>query len=116
MALNLDLFKNVVAPEFASKTDSEILEFAAEAENELSETAWGKLYPRALALVTAHLMKMSANASSGITGELTSVKVGNLSRTYAQSSNNDNAFSLTTYGKEFLRIRKQIVKGPYFWP
>ena len=124
--LNYDLFRKVVAPEYASKADAELDLFATEAECEVSETKWGCKYDRAVALITAHLIAMSERAknsgtgSSG-TGQLTKVKVGQLERTFdagensqGQGSSGKGSYSLTIYGKEFLRIRKQLLKGPVF--
>lgn len=111
-SFNYNLFKKVVAPEFASELDSDILDFANEAKLELSEAKWGKRYPRAWALITAHLMKTSKNASSGITGQLIKTKVGQLERQYSASSGSDDAYLLTSYGKEFIRLRKQVLITP----
>ena len=115
---NLDLFKEVVAPEFASKSDTVINTFADEAYLELSESVWGKRHPRAWALITAHLMAMADKSSKGSdksTGQLRKTKVGQLEREYdvtADSNSKDGSYNLTTYGKEFIRLRKQVLIGP----
>lgn len=120
--LNYELFRKVVAPEYADKTDAELDLFANEAECEVSESKWGCKYDRAVALITAHLIAMSERAknsgtgSSG-TGQLTKVKVGQLERTFDAGSDvekKDGSYNLTIYGKEFIRIRKQLLKGPIF--
>lgn len=121
MALNYELFRKVVAPEYASKTDAELDLFATEAECEVSQKKWGCKYDRAVALITAHLIAMSERAknsgtgSSG-TGQMKKVKVGQLEREFdvGSSSDEDGSYSLTIYGKEFIRIRKQLLKGPIF--
>jgi hypothetical protein len=119
MALNYDLFRKVVAPEFASMSDEDLDLFAAEAECEVAQSKWGCRYDRAIALITAHLIAMSQRASgmggNAATGELKKVKVGDLEREFqSSSSDSSDSYGLTTYGKEFLRIRKQILKGPVF--
>lgn len=120
--LNYELFRVVVAPEFADtdKYPNSTLDlFAAEAECEVSATAWGCKYDRAVALITAHLISMSKKSSEGGSsgaGQVKKVKVGQLEREYDVGSGSDstNAYNLTTYGKEFLRLRKQILRGPIF--
>lgn len=120
--LNYELFRKVIAPEYAKKTDAELDLFATEAECEVSEKKWGCKYDRAVGLITAHLIAMSERAknsgtgSSG-TGQLTKVKVGQLERTFdagAGTGSDDGSYNLTIYGKEFIRIRKQLLKGPIF--
>lgn len=118
MALNYELFRTVVAPEFAAKADADLDVFAEEAELEISEKAFKKLYPRAVALITAHLIKMSelSNSPNGSTGELKKVKVGDISREYAvgESQADGDTYALTVYGKEYLRLRSKLLKTPMF--
>ena len=123
--INIDLFKKVVAPEFESMDDETIELFADEAKIELSESAWGKRYPRALCLITAHMIKLSkktaADAGTDSTGsinELKKIKVGDLEKEYAvsnkQNGTDQDTYGLTLYGKEFLRLRKQLLITPMF--
>ena len=121
MALNrLDrsLFDTVVAPEYAAKTDEQIEPFADEAELEVAPSKWGKFEPRGLALMTAHLMKMAdistAKASQSSGSRIKKVKVGDLAREYQDAKKGDDTLDLTTYGEEFKRLRKRILKGPIF--
>jgi hypothetical protein len=121
--LNYELFRKVVAPEYASMTNAELDLFASEAECEVSEKKWGCKYDRAVALITAHLIAMSERAkNSGTgskgTGQVKKVKVGQLEREFDTGSNseskNNGSYDLTIYGKEFIRIRKQLLKSPIF--
>ena len=118
--LNYDLFRVVVAPEYAALSNATLDIFAAEAEIEISVKAFGKRYPRAVALITAHLINMSKRSedgSSSSSGELKKIKVGDLEREFAVSSadsKSNGSYNLTTYGKEFLRLRKQSLMGPKF--
>ena len=116
--LNATLFRTVVAPEYAAKTDDELEPFAAEAELEIAPSKWGKFEPRALALMTAHLLKMgdisAAKATQSSGSRIKKTKVGDLSREYQMSGKNDDSLDLTTYGEELKRLRKRILKGPIF--
>lgn len=118
MAFNYEVFRVVVAPEYAAMSDAEISAFANEAAHEVSKTQFGLRYERAWALMTAHLIKVTklGNGSGGAVGEIKSTKVGQLSRTYAteSTSSTKDSYNLTKYGKEFIRLRKQNVKSPLF--
>lgn len=119
MALNYELFKKVVAPEYANKSNAELDMFAVEAEIEVTEKVWLTRYPRAVALLTAHLIAMSERnktmGGNAATGSLKKTKVGDLEREFAsKDSGNDGSYSLTIYGVEFLRLRKQVLMGPKF--
>lgn len=123
--LNYELFRKVVAPEFATMTDTDLDIFANEAAFELSETRWGQRYPRGLALITAHLIKISkkveadsGGANTGSVNQLKRVKVGDIEREFAipnsgTAADNDS-YNLTLYGKEFLRLRRQVLMTPLF--
>lgn len=114
--INLELFRKVVAIEFAAMTDDDITMFSNEAEIELSEKVFGSRYPRAVCLITAHLISMSKlNSASGAVNPLKRTKVGDLEREYAVSVEGQNdSFNLTPYGKEFVRLRRQILMTPRF--
>jgi len=116
---NLDLFKKVVAPEYKGKPETKISLFYTEAALEVSESKWGKYHPRAWALMTAHLMKMfdisDLGQASGGNAQLKKVKVGDLEREFAVSeTKGKDTLELTIYGKEYIRLRKKILKGPLF--
>ena len=113
--LNLDLFKTVVAPEYKDEGDSTINEFAAAALDEVSQKAFGKFFQRAWANLTAHLIFVSKRDSQ-VTGILGSVKVGQIERRYLNPDRmgQDPQYLISKYGKEFLRLRRQIVRGPIF--
>lgn len=114
---NFVLFKKVIAPEFEDSTEAVIQCFADEAYLELSEQVWGKRHPRAWGLITAHLMAIADRSKAGGnagTGQIKKVKVGQLEREFDVGSSKDSSdsFNLTVYGKEFLRLRKQVLIGP----
>lgn len=116
---NETLFKTVVAPEFKNKSSSFLEPFVTEAELEVSEKKWGKFHPRAWALMTAHLITMfniskTGQASAGNV-QIKKTKVGDLEREFAVSqTKNKDTLELTIYGKEYIRLRKKILKGPLF--
>ena len=116
---NEDLFKKLVAPEFKNKSSSSLEPFVNEALLEVSEKKWGKFHPRAWALMTAHLLKMfdiskTGQASAGNV-QIKKTKVGDLEREFAVSQTKDkDTLDLTIYGKEYIRLRKKILKGPLF--
>jgi len=116
MAINLVLFRTVVAPEFASMTDEQINSFGTEAEIEIAERVFKERYPRAVCLITAHLIAKSKQSSTmGATGPLKRTKVGDLEREYAVSTEGANEpYNLTSYGKEFIRLRRQVPMTPVF--
>lgn len=124
MTFNYDLFRKVVAPEFAEMTDSDIDLFANEAKIEIAESVWRARYPRAWCLLTAHIIKLSkktaadgGDETTGSVNELRRVKVGDLEREYAvpqKQTSGDDTLGLTLYGKEFLRLRKQVLITPLF--
>lgn len=116
---NFVLFKDVVAPEFKNKAESELQPFVDEAELEVSEKKWGKFHPRAWALMTAHLKKMfdisDTGQASGGNAQLKKTKVGDLEREYVVPTNAQaDTLNLTIYGKEYIRLRKKILKAPLF--
>lgn len=113
------LFKTVVAPEFSSKTTTDLALFVSEALLEVSPTKWGKWHPRGWALMTAHLLKMqevsASGQASGGNAQLKKTKVGNLEREFAVSQNIEgDTLDLTIYGKELKRLRKRFLKAPLF--
>lgn len=89
-------------------------EFAAEEETRidaLNETAllfvdenvFGTKSRYVLALVIAHMLKMSAMQG---TGNITSISVGDVSESYASGEVKDS-FDLTSYGRQYKTIAKQ---------
>lgn len=112
----IEVFKKIVAPEFATMADEDINIFIDEAKIELSEKVWGKRYNRGVALIAAHLIAMSKINSNGGGGSapIKRTKVGSLEREYAVSTENNDALKLTKFGNEFLRLRRQVLMTPLF--
>lgn len=114
--INLDLFKNVVAKEYATLSNEIIETFAAEAENEVSEEVLGSLYPRALCLLTAHLLFIS-DLNLRTPGAITSANTGSIARVYSSAFhwNRDmKGMGASKFGVEFQRLVYRRVHSPVF--
>jgi hypothetical protein len=117
-----------IAPEFKDKTDDDLRIWIELAEPYLSEGKYGKLYPQAIAYLTAHKMSLNVPASAGTQGEKidTSVKntmnvasftEGSTSISFnnsavsggAASGDADAEYLLTAYGLQFLAIKKRCI-------
>ena len=106
-------------PEFDSIADARVQTFLDEAILEVGEGAWGTLYEKGVFLLAAHMLAIDQlNQSSGgggsVVGELTSRKIGDVTVTLAssQSSNDDDKwYTRTTYGAEYLRLKKRMGMG-----
>lgn len=108
-----------IAPEFASGDVARIARFIARAKLSVNESVFGRAYELAVAYLTAHMLAVSTDstAGGGSTSQITtSEKVGDLARTYADTSSSvasdDSALARTKYGQEFLRLRRQCVISP----
>lgn len=113
MALSLTIF-NALAPEFsdldtAGQTRRDIL--AGVAASQISASIFGTNYDAALALLTAHYLKKNP-AVGGSAGFKTGEKVGDISISYENSSKSGSDLSTTSYGEQFIRLRKQSVMTP----
>ena len=109
-------------PEFGSVTDQRIENFVEIARLSVSEKAWGSSYGTGLSYLTAHLLKR-AGVGGGVqggtsqAGVVTSEKVGELQRSYALpnfsgGSAEDSLLATTSYGMEYLRLRRQLLVTP----
>jgi hypothetical protein len=100
-------------PEFATESDDRVQMFLDDAALSVSERAWSTKYDLGLAYLAAHLLASANRGSAGVSGPVTSEKVGDLQRSYAAASSNiDATYSTTGYGIEFIRLRKTIFTSP----
>lgn len=107
MAISADTVIKV-APELSSEETSRINYFITEAGRYINSVTWGAKADFAHALYTAHLMTISGlSGSAGVTSE----RVGDLSRSYAVNASDDSLAS-TSYGKQFMSLRKSLVITP----
>ncbi|TYA25093.1 DUF4054 domain-containing protein [Aggregatibacter actinomycetemcomitans] len=104
-------------PEFGKTDAKRIALFLSDAQAEVSKVQWGKLYDRGVMALTAHLLKLSADAeiSGGAANRnLASESAGELSVSYTapiSANGSDDFYQLTAYGQEYLRLRRLIGVG-----
>ncbi|OOF84433.1 hypothetical protein BKG93_07840 [Rodentibacter ratti] len=104
-------------PEFEETDARRIGLFISDAQTEISPKRWGKLYQRGVMALTAHLLKLRADAeiSGGVANRnLASESAGELSVSYATPTavnGSDDFYQLTAYGQEYLRLRKLVGVG-----
>lgn len=117
MMNTLQIFR-LVATEFDNLTDETIGNWIELTEPLISKRRFGKLYNQALALLTAHRLKMSGYGDStfGTVGD--TLRVGSYSEgetsigfTVNQGTNLlvDAELALTPYGLEYLSLRRLVV-------
>lgn len=111
MALNVIIFKTV-APEFNDINSTNRKNAADLAELQVTEGVWRKKADLAVALMTAHILKISDPKKSDKSGPVSSSGTGSLSRSYGSIDFSDNSLKETSYGREFLRVRRQISTSP----
>ncbi len=118
MALTPADFK-VRFPEFGETDDSRIQFWLNDAQLEVGESAWGDLYEKGVMLLAAHFLSLDQinqdeDESGGITGNVTSRSVGDVSVSFAKSSSDsssDDWYLQTNYGSEYLRLKKRVGMG-----
>jgi hypothetical protein len=103
-------------PEFSTIDDSRIQLFLDDAELEISQTVWGKLYDKGISYLTAHELSMATATENGKTGGLkseASKSVGNVSVSYNNPTYDEynNYYTTTAYGKKFIDMKNKIKAG-----
>lgn len=109
--IDLELFR-VLAPDYESLTDKEIITYSKEAENEVGES-FGSLYQRALCLLTAHLIFNAKDVNAATPGRISSTTVGGLSKNW-ENPYSTAGLATSKYGFEFRRLSLLILRGPIF--
>ena len=108
----------LLAKEFDSVEDTEAMKYIELEKPNISKKVFGSSYEKALALLTAHRMKMNGLGSSeyGTIAEsihMTSFSEGESSVTFAHNQANnsqvDGEYTLTTYGLQFLTLKRTVV-------
>lgn len=108
----------LVATEFETLSDDTIESWLKLTAPFISEKRFGKLYTQALALLTAHRLKVSGYGDSTLGTVGDSLRVGSYSEgetsvsfTVNQGTNlmADAELALTPYGLEFLSIRRMAI-------
>ncbi len=102
-----------VAPEYANVDDERFVAIRATAEEFVDEKLFKTRTNYAVALYVAHMLKLGDG--QGATGQIIERKVGDVSEKYQTSKNgvgDQTGLSQTTYGKQYLQVRKSILKTP----
>jgi hypothetical protein len=108
----------LLAPEFESIGDETIAKWIELSKPHISTKRFGNTYNQALALLTAHKLKMAGygDNSNGTIDD--TLRVGSYSEgetsigyTVNQGTNllNDAEFTLTTYGLQYLSLRRSRI-------
>lgn len=101
-------------PEF-EQADGKIIGFFIEdAKQEIDERQWRHLYCRGVLALTAHFLAMREqvreNAGRPL-ALLASESAGELSASYVTPANSGEAYQLTAYGQDYLRLRNLVGVG-----
>jgi len=107
--LDFSLFR-VIAPEFSSVSNSVLQKIADSLTYQFNEEVWGQNIDIGLVYLTAHTLKMRDR--NGIGGQVSSSKVGDLSRNYT-TINKDNAYYQTSYGREYINLVNKLITRPF---
>lgn len=113
----IEIFR-LVATEFKDLDDEKVMAWSELTAPLISKKVFGKLYDQALALLTAHRLKMSGYGDStyGTVGD--TLRIGSYSEgetsvsfTVNQGTNLlvDAELALTPYGLEYLSLRRLVV-------
>ena len=113
----IEIFR-LVATEFKALDDDKVIAWSELTAPLISKKVFGKLYDQALALLTAHRLKMAGYGDStyGTVGD--TLRIGSYSEgetsvsfTVNQGTNLlvDAELALTPYGLEYLSLRRLVV-------
>ena len=113
----IEIFR-LVATEFKALDDDKVMAWSELTAPLISKKVFGKLYDQALALLTAHRLKMAGYGDStyGTVGD--TLRIGSYSEgetsvsfTVNQGTNLlvDAELALTPYGLEYLSLRRVVV-------
>ena len=103
-------------PEFKEVDGFRIALFLLDAQQEISQARWGRLFERGVLALTAHLLRLSlwtTEGGGGANRNLASESAGELSVSYAVPTltGTDADYQLTAYGQEYLRLRRLVGVG-----
>jgi hypothetical protein len=113
----IEIFR-LIATEFKTVPDESLEKWLELTAPYISKRRFGRLYDQALALLTAHRMKMAGygDSSYGTVGD--TLRVGSFSEgetsigfTTNQATNllADGELALTPYGLEYLSLRRMVI-------
>ena len=106
-----------IAPEYSGVATAKINRFIERAKLSANEKVFGIKYDLAVTYMTAHLLSRSVTAEEAPGADsliVTQEKVGQLSRSYAQtgSATPSSSLELTKYGLEFKRLVRECATRP----
>lgn len=107
-----------LAPELAGESDERVQLFIDISREKLSERAWGTKYKRATQLLAAHALTLAKRQTeTGQAGSVTSERVGDLARSYADaatSAKSEQMKSLmqTGYGQMYYELLMSLGISP----
>ena len=113
----LEVFR-MVGSEFSAMEDEEISKWIELATPLVSKKVFGKTYEHAIALLTAHKLKMNGYGDSSVGTVDDSLRVssyseGSTSIGFSVSQGNniqvDAEYALTVYGLQYLTLRRQRI-------
>lgn len=119
MALTPADFK-IRFPKFDEIPDSRIQFFLDDAALEVGEGAWAELYEKGSMLLTAHMVQLDLNESdtdeddSSDEGNVASKSIGDVSVSFTKATVDDTSddwYLQTSYGADYLRLKKRIGMG-----
>lgn len=114
---SLEIFR-LVAREFESLSDETVVQWLELTAPLISKKVFGKLYEQALALLTAHRLKMAGHGDSSLGTVGDTLRVGSYSEgevsisfgtNQAINMQADGEYSLTPYGLAYLSLRRLVV-------
>ena len=105
----------ILAKEFEAISDDEIITWLKLSEPFVSKSMFGTLYRQALALLTAHRLKLAQKAADG-TGDMINVSsysegrvsIGFGNNPASIAENTDEMLTKTIYGMQYLEIRNRV--------
>ena len=98
-----------IAPELASVPLATQTAILSAVEAQLAPSQWGARYDLACTYLAAHLGSASIAGGQGAAGPVTSETVGSVSRSYAAPAATTANTGSTSYGREYERLKKQLV-------
>ena len=104
-------FLGAVAPEYANFDETRFGILLPIAQSFVNYDLWGDSADYGVALMLAHMIKMSER--EGQSGAVSSEKIGNYSANYAHNLQKNEELKATSYGLEFLRVRKTLPIVPF---
>lgn len=106
MAANIESVL-MIAPELKCETPAVINFFISMAQRRISPLVWGVYNDDGVNFLTAHLLTMKNR--KGTPGNPSMEKVGDVQAEYVGFTNSRTALTSTSYGVEYLELRKLVV-------